>query len=93
MFHLWFHVFHKGFMCGSGAERNSIALLIPFLLLNKTIFGLGGLEFCQKMQICVCNLVTSKTHFCQNIKHLPTTKVSVLKSSLSSSPSNWLTPK
>ena len=30
-------------------KQTNIALSIPFRLLNKAIFGLGGLEFCQKM--------------------------------------------
>ena len=30
-------------------KETNIALSIPFRLLNKAIFGLGGLEFCQKM--------------------------------------------
>ena len=44
--------------------------MIPFFLLNTAIFGLSGLEFCQKMRICILNLVMSKTHFCLNLKYL-----------------------
>ena len=51
-------------------KETNIALLIPFRLLNKAIFGLGGLEFCQKMRICMLNLVVLITHFCLNLKYL-----------------------
>ena len=51
------------------AETN-IALEISFMLLNKAIFGLGGLEFCQKMWNYMLNLVMLITHFCQNLKYL-----------------------
>ena len=46
-------------------KGTNIALLIPFLLLNKAIFGQGGLEFCQK--ICMLNLVMLITHFGQDL--------------------------
>ena len=51
-------------------KGTNIALLIQFLLLNKAIFGLDGLEFCQKMPINMLNLVISITHFRQNFKYL-----------------------
>ena len=51
-------------------KGTNIALLIPILLLNKAFFGLGGLEFCQKMQIGILSLVMLKTHFGQNLKYL-----------------------
>ena len=51
-------------------KGTNIALLIPFLLLSKAISGLGGLEFFQKMRICMLNLVVLITHFCLNLKYL-----------------------
>ena len=51
-------------------KETNIALSIPFRLLNKAIFGLGGLEFCQKMWNYMLNLVMLITHFCQNLKYL-----------------------
>ena len=50
--------------------ETNIALSIPFRLLNKAIFGRGGLEFCQKMWNYMHNLVMLITHFCQNLKYL-----------------------
>ena len=51
-------------------KETNIALSIPFRLLNKAIFGLGDLEFCQKMRICMLDLVMAITHFCPNLKYL-----------------------
>ena len=51
-------------------KETNIALSIPFRLLNKAIFGLGGLEFCQKMWNYMLNLVMLITHFRQNLKDL-----------------------
>ena len=36
-------------MCGNRAESTNVALSISIVPLNKAIFGLGGLGFCQKM--------------------------------------------
>ena len=36
-------------------KETNLALLIPFMPWNKAIFGLRGLEFCQKMRICMFN--------------------------------------
>ena len=57
-------------MCTDRAEKTNIALEILFKPLNKAIFGLGGLEFCQKMWNYILNLVMALTHFCQNLKDL-----------------------
>ena len=37
------------FMCRNRAKTTNIALLISIIPLNKAIFGLSGLEFCQKL--------------------------------------------
>ena len=50
--------------------KTNIALEISFRLLNKAIFGLGGLEFCQKMWNYMLNLVMLINHFRQNLKDL-----------------------
>ena len=51
-------------------KETNIALSIPLRLLNMDIFGPCGLEFCQKMWICMLNLVMLITHFYQNLKYL-----------------------
>ena len=50
-------------MCKNRAKKTNITLPIPLMRLNKAIFGLGGLELCQKMWISVHHLVMSKTNF------------------------------
>ena len=51
-------------------KKTNIALSIPLMPWNKAIFGLDGLEFCQKMRICMLNLAVLITHFHKNLKHL-----------------------
>ena len=38
-------------MCGNRAESANGALAISIVPLNKAIFGLGGLGFCQRVYI------------------------------------------
>ena len=50
--------------------RNKYCSVDSIRLLNKAIFGLGSLEFCQKMWNYMLNLVMLITHFYQNLKYL-----------------------
>ena len=50
---------NDSFSCVEGGQKETnIALMISSLLQNKAIFDLGGLEFVQKIRICMFNWVT-----------------------------------
>ena len=62
---------HLLFICQNRANKTNTALSISINPLIKAIFGLSGLEFCQKLQICMPNLVMLITHFGQKRKYWP----------------------
>ena len=62
---------HLLFICQNRANKTNTALSISINPLIKAIFGLSGLEFCQKLQICMHNLVMLITHFGQKFKNPP----------------------
>ena len=62
---------HLLFICQNRANKTNTALSISIIPLIKAIFGLSGLEFCQKLQICMPNLVMLITHFGQKFKNPP----------------------
>ena len=62
---------HLLFICRNRANKTNTALSISIIPLIKAIFGLSGLEFCQKLQICMPNLVMLITHFGQKFKNPP----------------------
>ena len=51
-------------------KETNIALEISIMLLNKAIFGLSGLVFCQKMWNYMLNLAMVITDFRQKLKDL-----------------------
>ena len=67
------------FMCQNRAKKTNTALSISIIPLNKAIFGLSGLEFCQKMRICMLNLAMLITHFGQKCKNPPPKCLSSIK--------------
>ena len=64
---------HLLFICQNRANKTNTALSISIIPLIKAIFGLSGLEFCQKLQICMPNLVMLIIHFGQKLKNPPLT--------------------
>ena len=62
---------HLLFICQNRANKTNTALSISIIPLIKAIFGLSGLEFCQKLQICMPNLLRLITHFGQKSKNPP----------------------
>ena len=71
---------HLLFICRNRANKTNTALSISIIPLIKAIFGLSGLEFCQKLQICMPNLVMLITHFGQKFKNPPPKCLSRAKS-------------
>ena len=62
---------HLLFICQNRANKTNTALSISIIPLIKAISGLSGLELCQKLQICVPNLVMLITHLGQKFKNPP----------------------
>ena len=62
---------HLLFICQNRANKTNTALSISIIPFIKAIFGLSGLEFCQKLYLCMPNLVMLITHFGQKCKGHP----------------------